>query len=156
MLIRVCAVHEFAVPASAVFALALDPVRFPATFSGCGPIPGLRRITPHGIPAVGATRAVESSDGSVLTERITAFDPPRRHAYALSGLRAPLALLVREGQADWTFTEAHGRTRVTWEYAFALTGAWSWPVAWPLLNIFMRRAMRNCLAAMAGELAGPR
>ena len=109
MIIQLHVVRTIAAPAAAAFALALDSERFPATFGGCGPIPALRRITPQAPPAVGATRAVESSDGSLLTERITAFDPPRRHAYSLSGMRPPLAWLVRTGHADWTFDESnHG------------------------------------------------
>jgi carbon monoxide dehydrogenase subunit G len=149
MIIELRVVRAIAAPAAAVFALALDSERFPATFSGCGPIPSLRRITPLAPPAVGATREVESSDDSLLTERITAFDPPRRHAYTLSGIRPPLAWLVRTGNADWTFEDANGGTRVTWRYAFELTGVVAAPLAWPLLHIFMRGAMGRSLAAMA-------
>lgn len=142
-------------PAVAVFSLALDAARFPATFRGCGPIPGLRRITAQAPSAVGSTRIVESSDGSVLTERITALDPPHRHAYALSGLRPPLAWLASGGDADWTFSAAGDATRVSWRYTFALTSAFAWPLAAPLLHVFMRGAMRRCLAAMARELEAP-
>ena len=132
----------------AVFALALDPERFPATFTGCGPIPAIRRITAHAAPAVGSTRTLENSDGSVLGERITAFEPARRHAYVLTGLRAPLGWLVREGQADWTFDARDGGTQVCWRYRFELTSPLVWPIAWPLLQGFMRTAMRRCLEAM--------
>jgi uncharacterized protein YndB with AHSA1/START domain len=149
MHIKLCVTRSINAQPAAVFALALDANRFPATFAGCGPIPGLRRITPHAPPAVGSTREVESSDGSRLTERITALDPPHRHAYTLSGLRPPLAWLVRTGDADWTFAEANGSTRVTWHYAFALNNVFVLPLAWPLLHVFMRGAMRRCLAEMA-------
>lgn len=141
--------RTIAAPADAVFALALDPRQFPTTFAGCGPIPALRRITPHASPAIGMTRDVESSDGSVLTERITALQPPHRHAYTLSGLRPPLAWLVKSGDADWSFAEVGAGTHVIWRYAFTPTSAFAVPVAWPLLRIFMRAAMRRCLAAMA-------
>ena len=115
-------------PQAAVFALALDPVRFPKTFRGCGPIPGLRGITAQAPSAIGSTRRVESSDGSILTERITALDPPYRHAYELSGLRPPLAWLARSGDADWTFANAGTATRVSWDYAFTLTSVFAWPL----------------------------
>ena len=138
--------------AADVFALALDPQRFPATFSGCGPIPALRRITPQSAPAVGSAREVESSDGSLLIERIIAFDPPHRHTYTLSGLRPPLAWLARSGEAEWIFADAGKATRVTWRYVFALTGVLAWPLAAPLLHLFMRCAMRRCLRAMASVL----
>lgn len=152
MRVQVSVERTISAPASAVFALALDAERFPATFRGCGPIPGLRRIVLHAPPALGSTRDVESSDGSVMTERITELDPPRRHCYTLSGLRPPLAWLVSQGNADWTFADAGTATRVTWRYTFELTSAFAWPVAWPLLHVFMGGAMRRCLAAMAGVL----
>jgi hypothetical protein len=155
MHIKLYVTRSINAPPAAVFALALDANRFPATFAGCGPIPGLRRITQHAPPAIGSTREVESSDGSRLTERISALDPPHRHAYNLSGLRPPLAWLVRTGDADWTFADADGNTRVTWRYAFALTSVFVLPLAWPLLHVFMRGAMRRCLAAMARSLEAP-
>jgi len=149
MRIEVCVERTIDTAPAAVFALALDAKRFPATFNGCGPIPALRRITPLAPPAIGSTREVESSDDSVLIERITLFDPPHRHAYTLSGLRPPLAWLVNTGAADWIFAAAGSATRVTWRYAFDLTTPLAWPVASPLLHIFMRTAMRRCLDAMA-------
>ena len=155
MNIKLCVTRTINAQPAAAFALALDADRFPATFSGCGPIPGLLRITPHAPPAVGSTREVESSDGSRLTERITALDPPQRHAYTLSGLRPPLAWLVRTGDADWTFAQDNGGTRVVWRYAFTLTSVFVLPLAWPLLHVFMRGAMQRCLAAMARSLESP-
>jgi hypothetical protein len=157
MKIELCVARMIAAPPAAVFDLALDAQRFPATFSGCGPIPALRRITPHAAPSVGATRAVESSDGAVLTETISAFDPPSRHAYTLSNLRPPLAWLVRSGDADWTFAALDGGgTQVTWSYVFTLTNPLAWPLASLLLHTFMRQAMRRCLDAMARELDSTR
>lgn len=152
MPIRLQVARTIAVPAEGVFALALDAQRFPATFRGCGPIPGLVRITPHAPSAVGSTRDVESSDHSVLIERITALEPPHKHAYTLSGLRPPLSWLVRAGHAEWTFEPNTAGTLVTWRYTFETTHALTWPLAWPLLQLFMRKAMARCLDAMAREL----
>ena len=141
--------RRFRVPPDAVFALSADPQRFPATFRGYGPIPAIRTITPHAPPAVGATRTLENSDGSRPHERITAFDPPLRHAYVLSGIAAPFSWLVRAGHADWSLAPAPGGTDVTWRYRFELTNPLAWPLAWPLLHGFMQRAMQRCLDAMA-------
>ena len=88
----------------AVYALSLDPQRFPALFAGFGPIPGLRKITLNGPPVVGATRDLEDNSGLVLKERIDALEPGRHHAYTLSGLHPPLAWPARAGHADWRFT----------------------------------------------------
>lgn len=136
----------------AAFALALDPLRFPLLFRGCGPIPAIDRITPHGAPALHATRTLENSDGSHLQERITAFEPPHRHGYRLEGLSAPLSWLVRYADADWQFAADGQGTRVRWHYRWQLTGPHAWPIAWPLLSLFMAAAMRRCLAAMAAAL----
>ena len=148
MRIRLLAQRILPAAPADVFAFALDPARFPATFRGCGPIPGVRRITAQP-PAVGSTRELENSDGSRVTERITALDPPCRHAYTLTGLAPPFSWLVRAGHAEWTFNRVADGTHVQWCYAWELAGPWAWPVAWPLLQGFMRHAMRRCLHAMA-------
>lgn len=144
--------HRFRAPPDAVFALALDPVRFPATFRGFGPIPAIRAISLHAPPAVGSTRELDNSDGSRPLERITALDAGKRHAYVLSGLRAPFSWLVREGHADWSFAPNGVGTDVTWRYRFVLTSPLAWPLAAPLLHAFFATAMRRCLAAMAAVL----
>lgn len=134
------------------YRLALDPERFPPLFPGFGPIPALRRMALHGAPAVGTLRDVEDVDGVVMQERIDALEPDRRHAYTLSGLKPPLSLLVRRGAADWTFGICGEGVHVRWVYAFELTTPLAWPVAAPLLHVFMRTAMLRCLAAMAHVL----
>lgn len=139
-------------PAEAVFALALDTERFPALFRGCGPVPGLRRVVLNSVAGIGATRTVESSDGSRLVETITFLEPPHRHAYTLSGIRAPLAWLVSAGHANWTFSPSDEGTQVCWCYDWVPAAALIQPVAWLVLKLFMRRAMAHCLAAMAAEL----
>lgn len=147
------AIAHFAAAPERMFALAVDAERFPSLFRGFGPIPALRRITLHGPLAVGVTRDVEGADGVVMLETVTALDPGRRHAYTLSRLRPPLSWLVRVGQADWTFVPRDGGTEVTWRYRFELTSPLAWPIAAPLLRIFMQGAMQRCLAAMTPERA---
>ena len=148
--------HTFQAAPEAVFALGLDPLRFPAAFRGFGPIPSIRSITLHATPAVGSTRELENSDGSRPQERITALEPPHRHAYTLSGLSAPFSWLVLAGHADWTFIAVAKNTVVEWRYRFDLTSPLAWPIAWPLLTLFMTAAMQRCLAAMATILDVPK
>lgn len=144
--------QSFAAAPDAVFALAVDAGRFPAFFTGFGPIPAVRRITLHAPLAVDSTRELLNDDGSILLERVTALDPPRHHAYTLAGLRPPLAWLARAAHADWHFTPAGAGTHVRWRYRWELTSALAWPLAAPLLHMFMRGAMARCLAAMAAAL----
>ena len=139
-------------PIDAVFALSVDPARFPATFTGMGPIPALVSITPDAPSAVGSTRQLLSADKSRLTERIVAWEPPRLHRYVLSGFAAPLAWLVRAGSAEWQLSERDGGTFVHWTYDFELTSPLAWPLAAPLLKVFMQGAMRRCLDNFARTL----
>jgi hypothetical protein len=137
--------------AERAFALACDTSRFPEFFQGFGPIPAVRKIELDGPPGVGATRRVHNSDGSVLTETVTAFDPPRRHGYRLSGFRPPFAWLVRHGDADWRVTPSREGADVAWSYRFALTHRVAAVLAWVLLR-FMTAAMQRCLDAIARDL----
>lgn len=143
-------------PPAAVFALSIDPERFPSTFVGFGPVPPLRRIVPHAPPALGSTRDVEGADGAFMLERITGFDPPQHHAYVLTRLKAPLRWLAREGHADWRFTPHRGGTEVRWTYRFVLTSALAWPLAFPILRVFMQGAMQRCLREFARTLEATR
>ena len=152
MAVHLAADRWFDAPPDAVFALSVDPARFPALFAGMGPIPALTRITPDAPSAVGATRQVVSADGSNLTERIVAWDPPRLHRYVLSGFAAPLAWLVRAGTAEWRFADRDGGTAGAWTYDFELTSPAAWPLAAPLLKVFMQGAMRRCLGRMGTTL----
>ena len=140
--------------AAAVFALITDGARFP--FPGYGPISAIKTVVLDAPLAVGSTRQIHNADGTVLTERITALDPPVRHAYELSGFSAPFSWLVRLGEADWTLQATEGGTLVRWSYRFSLTSPIVYPLSAPLLKIFMRRAMQRCLAAMSSLLSPDR
>lgn len=140
--------HVDATP-SRVFALLLDPDAFPATFRGYGPIAAIERIVLDAAPALGSTRSIHNADGSVLRERITALEPPNRHAYRLDGFVAPFAWLVRAGHADWRLEPQPSGSMLRWSYRFELTSPLLWPLCWPLLRVGMRTAMTRCLDAIA-------
>jgi hypothetical protein len=146
--------HRFAHPADDVFALSVDPERFPQTFAGYGPIPALRRIVLDGTLAVGSERDVHSSDGSVLKERVTALQPPLHHAYTLTGFRAPLGWLVRAGHADWQLQPLQQGSLVTWSYRFEPTSGFAGTLAAPLLRRCFQPAMQRCLRRMDALLSG--
>lgn len=152
MAVHLSAARRIDAPIDAVFALSVDPQRFPAAFTGLGPIPALTSITPDAPSAVGSTRQLVSADGSHLTERIAAWEPPHLHRYVLSGFGAPLAWLVRAGTAQWQLSARDGGTFVHWTYDFELTSPLVWPLAAPLLKVFMQGAMKRCLDNMAAAL----
>jgi uncharacterized protein YndB with AHSA1/START domain len=138
-------------PAAAVYALITDGARFP--FPGFGPIAAIREVRLDAPLAVGSTRRVHNADGTVLTERVTALDPPHHHAYELTGFVAPFSWLVTRGDAEWSLTDTEAGTSVSWHYDFTLTSPLAWPLCAPLLNFFMHGAMERCLSAMARVLA---
>lgn len=137
----------------AVFALMVDPDRFPSMFEGYGPIPAIRSVTLDTPLAVGATRRIHNTDGTTLTEQVTALDRPVRHAYTLGGFRPPFSWLVTRGESDWTLSAQASGTHVRWIYDFTLTSALVYPLAAVLLKFFMGRAMQRCLDNMARLLA---
>ncbi|HMB56514.1 MAG TPA: SRPBCC family protein [Arenimonas sp.] len=154
MKIQLQAQREIAAPAMAAYLLCIDAKRFPSLFHGCGPISAIREVTLDAPLAIGSTRRIHNADGSVLSERITALDPPSRHAYVLSGFTAPFSWLVKLGEADWRIANTETGAGITWNYTFTLSSPLAWPVCLPLLKIFMQGAMRRCLDAMANTLEG--
>lgn len=153
MLVRISARQWCPTPVPSTFARAVDPNGFPALFRGFGPIPGLTRIELNQPLSAGVVRLVHSTDGAVMQETVTRHQPPDRHAYTLSGIRPPLSWLVSAGDADWQFQARDSGTEVRWTYSFRLTTPFVWPLAFPLLRLFMATAMKRCLRALAE--AGP-
>jgi hypothetical protein len=153
MQIHCRAERNFSCPSHRVFALIVDPVRFPLAFRGFGLIPAIRSITLDDNLAVGAFRRIHNADGSTLTEQVTALEAPSLHAYTLGGFRPPFSWLVTRGDARWTVSAAGPLTHVCWDYAFTLTTPLVSPLAAVLLRLFMARAMRRCLEDMATLLA---
>ncbi|UXI67244.1 SRPBCC family protein [Tahibacter amnicola] len=143
------ATHAFRCGPDPIFALSVDAGRFPQCFAGFGPIPAIRAIQLHGSLAAGTTRTIDNSDGSSLTETITQVTPPHEHHYTLQGFRPPFSWLVRKAQAQWCIDGSADHSAVTWRYRFELTSPLAFPIAAPLLRVFMAGAMRRCLQRMA-------
>lgn len=137
----------------AVFALIVNPVLFPLLFVGYAFIPAIRSIELDGPLAVGATRRIHNTDGSVLTECVDVLDPPNHHVYTLSGFRVPFSWLVTRGVAEWRISADAAGSKVRWDYTFTLTSILAYLPATLVLRVFMARAMRICLMNMANALA---
>ncbi len=146
------------VPATAerAFALATDMPNFPRYFKGSGPIPAVLRVEwhPGAQPVPGARRNVHNSDGSIVVEELLELATSKRHRYRLvSGFKPPFSLMVAYAEGDWGFTPEGKGTRIDWHYVFYLRSALALPVVAPIIKIFFRRAMQDCLDAMRAELA---
>lgn len=149
---------HMAAPIEAVFALATDLPNFHRYFRGSGPIPAVLKVEwhPGARPVPGARRDVHNSDDSVIVEELLELESPVRHRYRLvSGFRPPFSFLVDHAEGDWHFTRAGEGTDVTWDYRFALRSPMAWPVVAPIVHVFFRRAMQDCLHAMREALEKP-
>lgn len=142
-------------PVRTVFAMTVDPIRFPDFFTGYGPIAGIESVELDAPLRPGSIRRVHGKDGSALREKVTVLDPPLRHAYVLTGFGTPFSWLVKQGEADWTAAASGKGTQLRWDYRFTLSSPLALPVAWPMLKWCMTGAMRRCLANMAQAVARP-
>ena len=145
------------VPATAAqaFALATDMPNFPRYFKGSGPIPAVLKVEwhPGAQPVPGARRDVHNSDGSVIVEELQELTSPERHRYRLiGGFKPPFSFMVEYAEADWRFIRESNGTRIDWHYAFHLRSPLALPVVTPIVRIFFRRAMQDCLEAMRVQL----
>jgi membrane protease YdiL (CAAX protease family)/uncharacterized protein YndB with AHSA1/START domain len=119
-------------PREHVFDVVVAPETIPLVFHGHGPIPGSTHaeMVDDGGMAVGAIRRVTNTDGSVVDEKITGFDPPSHQAYRLvSGVRFPFTLLVEGASGEWRFEQEGDGTQINWTFGFDLTSAFAWPIA---------------------------
>jgi uncharacterized protein YndB with AHSA1/START domain len=143
-------------PRAEVFDFAVANPTLPRVLAKLGPIPGVTgaEFIAGGSLAAGAQRRVSMSDGSVIEEEVLEVERPRVHRYRwLRGLRPPFSLLVRSGEACWTFSDASGGgTRVEWVYTFELRSPLAYPVAAPVVLLF-RRWMQRGLDRLRSELA---
>ena len=93
-------------PRAEVYDFAVAGENLSRVLQKLGPIPGIEsmEIAGGGPLVTGALRRVSMSDGSVIEEEVLELSRPRLHRYRwLRGLRPPFSLLVRSGEACWTF-----------------------------------------------------
>ena len=134
-----------------MWALATDNKRFPDFFKGFVLIPAVMQVEVlgEGETRVGTKRKIHNKDGSVITEVVDVFEPHRVRQYRLiDGFTPPFSWLVRLGTGRWEFHKKESGCRVVWHYEFELT---SFLVAWivgPILWLFFKRAMQDCLDRM--------
>ena len=101
-------------PPEAVFALALDSERFPALFTGYGPIPALKRITPLAPPAVGAPKDAFAAKVLDIYQRYWwhAVREPQRRAELDRALKNDLAAAIGEpppGEGEEAFEALYAK-----------------------------------------------
>lgn len=124
-----------------VFASICDLSRWP-DFRGAGPIPGIAEATlPEGERfAVGGRVRVRNTDGSVHHERITAFEPGRRYCVAME-LVPPAAYVMETILEDVTLEPAPCGTQMTRRFELKPRLWLTWPLAWVMAHLFLKRAI---------------
>lgn len=134
-----------------VFETCTDHDNVVKTFDAYGPIPGVVAIEMRDAEplAAGVTRAITTSDGVTMDEKMLAFEHPVMQQYRWGGeLKPPMSWLVRSGTGHWTFSEEAEGTRVQWSYTFELTSVLAWPPTL-ILSVLFRRFMSRCLDNLA-------
>lgn len=137
------------------FELVTDSPAFPEYFPGNLVIAAVTRVERLDEPTqAGSRRRVQTADGAELIEVVDVLDPPREHSYRIvEGFKPPANFLFREARAQWLLRTEGGGTRIDWTYAYSLTHPLAALIAWPVIGIFFRAAMRDCLDRMALKLS---
>ncbi len=135
-------------PREYVFAFTNDVSRFPQTFLGYGPIPGMARVENLNGDETreGTIRNIHNVDGTVLEEHLVTHVAPREMAYEIvSGLRWPFSWLVRGAGGRWTFGDRGHATDVQWRFRFDLTSPLVYPIGYLVGAVLFRKAQERCL-----------
>jgi carbon monoxide dehydrogenase subunit G len=106
---------------------------------------------------VGAVREV-TAPGSVFTEEVIEFNPPRQFAYVVRKIVGPMAPLAPVHERGWIELSAEGRrTRVDWFSKFGDSAPIAGWVLERLAGAAIRSVFSRLLVAAKGELeSGPR
>lgn len=105
-----------------------------------GPLPGVVKVEVEGERlCLGAIRRVYLSNGAILEEPITEYRPPNRlHYDQPSDFGFPINLLAVAGCGWYHLDETTEGTKMSWGTTITLTSPWVYPLAWLLMNIFLR------------------
>lgn len=141
------------VPPARVFAFIVDLRQWPS-FRGFGPVPGIAEasLAGEGALRVGSRIRVRNTDGSVHHEVVTQFVPGRRYAVRMEVARpASFVLAAIEEQVDLQAV-GDGAEMVR---RFELRPRWwlTWPLAWLICHLFLKRAVIAHNDAMNAALA---
>jgi hypothetical protein len=156
MLVKTNALVEVSASAEAVFDFVTSLSNLPKVFRGFGPIPAIIKaeIVDGGEIREGSVRRIYNSDGSVIDEEMITLKKSERQTYRLvRGFKFPISLLIQSGGGDWHFTATPKGTRIDWEFYFMLTSPVFYPVGLLLVQVFMQKAMQQCLDNIQESLA---
>lgn len=157
MLVKTNALVDIAASPEVVFDFVTSLSNLPKVFRGFGQIPAIIKaeMADGGEMCEGGVRRIENSDGSVIDEEMITFKKPERQTYRLvRGFKFPISLLIESG-GDWQFTATPKGTRIDWEFYFMLTSPVFYPVGLLLVQVFMQKAMQQCLDNIQQSLANP-
>ena len=142
-------------PATA-FQGASNSEGLPNIFRGKGPIPGVISATVAGGGPIikGAVRRVKTKDGNELDETYIQFEPPNAYAYEMTGMKAPLSLMMNKATGAWRFSAENAGTRIVWTYSVELPSVLSLPLTALVVKVFMKAAMNDCLLQLKNTVEG--
>lgn len=156
-----------AAPALAIRAVTIEQcivvgAAHPTVFQGAVAIDPAVLVRAHGVaPGVanfdgarqwarrGDQRHLRLTDGTHLTETLTAFVDDDHFIYRVDEFQGPLNRIASGAQGEWRFTPLNDhQTRVTWRYSFQPTR----PIAAAILKLFGRIIWSGFMRAVLTRL----
>ncbi|MBE9123906.1 SRPBCC family protein [Tychonema sp. LEGE 07199] len=148
MLVKTNALVAIAASPEAVFYFVASLSNVPKTFRGFCPIPAIIKVemADGGEMRQGGVSRIKHCDRSVIDEEIITFNKPERQTYRLvKGFEFPISILIESGGGDWNFNSTPKGTQIDWEFYFVLTSPLLYPVGLLLVQVFMQKAIQQCL-----------
>jgi hypothetical protein len=111
-------------------------------------LPGVSRTTGTTGPwdVAGSTRIVHLTDGTTCRETVRTATAPDYFAYRLTEFSSRMiALLVREANGQWWFTDEGSGTRAKWTYTAESRSLLATPILFPVIRIFWHRYMSSAM-----------
>lgn len=119
------------------------------SFTGCGPIPGIRKATTDGLTEarVGTRFNVTNTDGSAHRETVTEYVEGKTLTLRMDGFTPPLSRIASHFEERWAFAADGDRTRVSRSFELR-PKSWIGHIPLRLAAFFLKRAVRAHLKDM--------
>ncbi len=135
--------------------LGVVPINLSSIFTGFGPLPAVTGVTDQvgDWDAVGQTRSVLFSDGSLAKERLTEYKNPQYFSYILSDFTGVLRFLTTSANGEWWFKPvSENKTHIKWRYAFNSRNVAASPFLWFITKLIWRGYMKKALSLSKSQI----
>lgn len=125
------------------------------TFTGYGPLPGIKSATAPGPLALGTSVRVQDTDGTTHNEVITLFEPPHRYAVRME-LVPPASYLMAHILEEINMHPYGQGTKIVRTFTTVPRNAFTGFAVWLITFLFLRPAVQKHDATVLGVLGAPK